>query len=158
MARRVAFLTIFFLAALCVLGQQKSAPATPTNPDEKIVRAEAVAWFKAGTAKDAAAFASYYAPDARLFPPGGPLVSGKEQISAFWVGFFKQPGLVFHGGSTAVEVAKSGDMAYERGTFQLTVNDAAGRPATSVGKYVVVWRKQPDGKWKAYADIFNTDK
>jgi len=26
------------------------------------------------------------------------------------------------------------------------------------GKYVVVWKKQKGGSWKAQADIFNTDK
>jgi len=25
------------------------------------------------------------------------------------------------------------------------------------GKYVTVYRKQPDGKWKVVADIFNSD-
>ena len=31
-----------------------------------------------------------------------------------------------------------------------------GEPLTDTGKYVVVWRKI-DGKWKAAADIFNSD-
>jgi len=155
MAKRVVVLTIFFLVAFCAMGQSK-APAA--NADEKTIHAEAVAWFKAGAAKDAAAFASYYAPDASLLPPGGPMISGKEKILAYWVGFFKQPGLVLSGGPTVIEVAKSGDMACDRGTFKLTVNDAAGKPVTNTGKYVVVWKKQPDGKWKAHADIFNEDK
>jgi ketosteroid isomerase-like protein len=29
---------------------------------------------------------------------------------------------------------------------------------TIPGMYVVVWKKQKDGQWKAEADIFNTDK
>ena len=29
---------------------------------------------------------------------------------------------------------------------------------TIPGKYVVVWKKQKGGGWKAEADIFNTDK
>jgi ketosteroid isomerase-like protein len=54
-------------------------------------------------------------------------------------------------------IAKSGDMAYEIGTFQTTVNDAQGKPTSSVGKFVVNWQKR-DGQWKVVADIFNDDK
>jgi len=156
MVKRVLVLTVFFLGAFCVMGRQKKAPAP--NADEKAVRAEAVAWFKAGAARDAAGFSSYYAPDATLLPPGAPLVSGKERITAYWASFFKEPGLALSGGPVAIEVANSGDLACERGTFKLTVNDASGKPVISAGKYVVVWKKQSDGKWKAFADTFNFDK
>jgi len=27
-----------------------------------------------------------------------------------------------------------------------------------MSKYVVVWKKQPGGEWKAVVDIFNTDQ
>ncbi|MBV9670607.1 MAG: DUF4440 domain-containing protein [Acidobacteriales bacterium] len=53
---------------------------------------------------------------------------------------------------TLIQVAKSGDMAYDVGTVEMK---KGGQVAS--GKYVVVWRKQA-GKWKAVADIFNTDK
>ena len=48
-------------------------------------------------------------------------------------------------------------MAYEIGTYHLTLNDAQGKPAASVGKYVVNWQKR-GGQWKVVADIFNADK
>ena len=156
MAKRVTALTIFFLAAFCAVAQQKTSSGG--SADEKAIRAEAAGWFKTGAAKNAEGFSSYYAPDANLLPPGGAMVSGKEKIRAFWLDFFKKPCFAITGGPTSIEVAKSGDYAYERGAFRLTLNDASGKPATSVGKYVVVWKKQPDGKWKAIADIFNSDQ
>ena len=57
-----------------------------------------------------------------------------------------------------IEASKSGDMAYEIGTFELKLNGPQGNGTTSPGKYVVVWRKQPTHNLKAVADIFNTDK
>ncbi len=57
-----------------------------------------------------------------------------------------------------IEVAKSKGMAYDVGMYQSKVNDPQGNPTTIIGKYVVVWRKQPDNHWKAVADIFNPDK
>jgi len=49
-------------------------------------------------------------------------------------------------------------LSYDVETFELKLNDANGSPTTMMGKYVVVWKKQPDGHWKAAADIFNSDK
>jgi ketosteroid isomerase-like protein len=58
---------------------------------------------------------------------------------------------------TPVEVfaAQAGDMGASRGRFRVTSDDAAARPVT--GRYVAVWRKGVDGKWKAIMDIGNPD-
>ena len=34
----------------------------------------------------------------------------------------------------------------------------AGPGHPGPGKYVVVWKKQPSGQWKAIVDVFNTDQ
>ncbi|MCX6635202.1 MAG: DUF4440 domain-containing protein, partial [Acidobacteria bacterium] len=54
-------------------------------------------------------------------------------------------------------VARSGDVAYSHGTYAMTMNDAKGKPVNDKGKFVTVYRKQPDGKWKVVADIINSD-
>ena len=54
-------------------------------------------------------------------------------------------------------MAKSGDMAYMTGTYEMATMDATGKPAMDRGKYLEVWEKQADGKWKCGADAFNTD-
>ncbi|MBI3670489.1 MAG: hypothetical protein HY237_11995, partial [Acidobacteria bacterium] len=60
--------------------------------------------------------------------------------------------------SSRIEAAKSGDIGYETGTFQLSAKDKKGKATTTIGKYVVVWKKQSDGSWKAAADIWNADQ
>jgi ketosteroid isomerase-like protein len=60
--------------------------------------------------------------------------------------------------ATKVEVARSGDLPYETGTFTESFKDDKRQPVNVVGKYVVVWKKQPNGQWKAAVDIFNTDQ
>jgi ketosteroid isomerase-like protein len=54
-------------------------------------------------------------------------------------------------------VSSAGDLGYTTGSYEVTVNDAEGNPVTSRGKVVVVWKKQPDGNWKAVLDIWNSD-
>ena len=68
------------------------------------------------------------------------------------------PGFSLTFGPTKIEVAKSGDLAYDVGTFELKANDAQGNVTTQIGKYVVVWKKQSDKQWKAILDMFSTDK
>jgi ketosteroid isomerase-like protein len=40
-------------------------------------------------------------------------------------------------------VARSGDVGYARGVYQLITKDAAGKAKTERGKFVEVWKKQP---------------
>jgi ketosteroid isomerase-like protein len=56
-----------------------------------------------------------------------------------------------------VEVARSGDLAYTRGAYQLSFKSPQGTQVTDQGKYLTVYRRQPDGSWKAVEDIFNSD-
>jgi len=37
------------------------------------------------------------------------------------------------------------------------MQDSEGNLQEDRGKAVLVWKKQPDGSWKAVADIFNFD-
>ena len=91
-------------------------------------------------------------------PFNGPIVNGKAKIQETWAGLMAKPGFALHFEPTRIVVAKSHDMAYDIGTFELTMNDDKGKPATMVGKFLVAWKKQPTGEWKVEADCFNTDK
>ena len=55
-------------------------------------------------------------------------------------------------------MGRSGDLAYEIGAWDMRLNDKDGKPVNSKGKYVVVWKKQPSGEWKAVVDMENTDQ
>ena len=56
------------------------------------------------------------------------------------------------------EIEVSGDLAVVRGVYSLTaVPKADGDPIPVDGKYMSVLKKQPDGEWKLYRDIFNSN-
>lgn len=96
--------------------------------------------------------------NAYVLPFNAPLADGKDQIRHVWSILMSNSGYSLRFGLTKIEVAKSGELAYEMGTFDLTLADDAGRISPMRGKYVVIWKKQADGMWKAAADIFNTDQ
>lgn len=128
------------------------------SKDEQAIREADAAWSQAAQSKDLEKTISFYADDASALPFNGPIATGKDQIKQLWSGLMAKPGFSLTFAPAKITVAKAGDLAYEVGTFELKMNDPQGNPTTTPGKYVVAWKRQPKGDWKAELDIFNTDK
>lgn len=99
--------------------------------------------------------ANFYAEDAQFLPANHPAIIGRPAIqqaleALIAAGLHK---LVLR--TDKIEVA--GDFAYGIGKHQMTIKTAAGAEIHDEGKYLVVYRRQPDGQWRAVADIFNSD-
>lgn len=137
---------------------RNAAPNTDTRAaDEAALRKLDDEWSKAAGAKDLEKTISYYSDDTLIMPSNSPVLQGKDAARAMWKSMFAVPG--FGGGwkATRVEVAKSGDLGWTTGPYEITEIDASGKPMTDKGKYLAVWKKQADGSWKCVADMFNTD-
>ena len=126
--------------------------------DEQVIRELDTEWSLAAENNDATKFASFYSDTGSALPFNAPSATGKAQIQQLWASLMAKPGFSLHFAPTRIEVAASKDLAYDVGTFEFKLNDDKGASMTIPGKYVVVWKKQKDGQWKAEADIFNTDK
>jgi ketosteroid isomerase-like protein len=64
--------------------------------------------------------------------------------------------LKFH--SSQVEIAKAGDLAYMQGSYTMTMTDPNSKQVINDhGSYVTTYSKQPDGYWKAVADIATSE-
>jgi uncharacterized protein (TIGR02246 family) len=114
-------------------------------------------WSTAAGMKDLEKTVSFYSEDAIVMPPNAPAATTKEAIRKVWQDLLASPGLVMRWKTTKVEVAKPGDLACISGTYDMTMNDPSGKPVNDHGKYVEVWEKQADGKWKCGTDIWNSD-
>ena len=133
-------------------------PAADTRvADERAIRMAEIEWAKAAAAKNIERTLSFYADDASMFAPNAPIATHKQAIRAVWAQEFTNAGFAIHWQTTKVDVSRAGDLAYTHGTYDFTLNDAKGKPVTDRGKYVVVWKKKPDGTWRAVADIWNSD-
>jgi ketosteroid isomerase-like protein len=143
---KTLFLTIMLglaAAAVCLADDTKA---------EQALRDADEAWSKAAASKDIDKTVSYYSADASVLPPNAPIATTKEAIKKVWADLLASPGLVISWKATKVEVAKSGDLGFVSGTYEITVNDASGKPTTDKGRYVEVWEKQADGNWKCGTD------
>ena len=152
--------TVAFLGATAiVLGCQ---PKTPAPVDEsaaatEAVRAADVAWEKAFSSRDTAAAVAAVEAGGSVLAPNAPIATGPEAIRALFAGFYGLPAMTLHWQVATAEAARSGELGYTRGTYELNYTDAKGKQASDHGKYVTVWRKQADGSWKVVVDVFNSD-
>jgi ketosteroid isomerase-like protein len=127
------------------------------QPLERILRDLDAQWSRAAAAKDVERTIAYYSDEAIVLPPNATSATTKEAIRNIWKDLLASPGLVIGWQPTRIEVGKSADMAWVSGTYELTINDASGNAINDRGKYVEVWKKQPDGNWKCAADMWNSD-
>ena len=144
--------------ALLLIASACTPPPPPDTraADEAAIRDADAQWAKTAGANDLDGTVAYYVDDASLLPPNAPIANGKQAIRTMWAGLLG-PGTSISWRATKVEVARSSDLATIMGTYQLTMNDPQGNPVNDKGKFVEVWKKQADGKWKVVADIFNSD-
>lgn len=162
--KRSLFLTLLCLATITVLAgcgtkqQPTPAPVDTHAQDEAAVRGAAAEWGMAINERNLDETLSYYADDAWVNPQNAPIAKTADERRSVWTAFFAIPGSDMHGQTTRVEVARSGDLAVEYGTFAMTTKDKKGKPTILAEKYIVTWKKQADGNWKAIGDIWNSDK
>lgn len=114
-------------------------------------------WSAAAAKNDLEATLSFYADDAVVLPGNAPIAADKKAIREVWAGMLG-PGTAVSWKVTKVGVAKSGELGYLYGTYELTMKDPkGGPPEQDKGKLVEIWMKQPDGKWKCIVDTYNSD-
>ena len=141
---------------------QSSPSSSPSEtsgnqPVEQLLRDLDARWAKAAAAKDVEQTIAYYSDDAIVFPPNATSAATKEAIRNGWKEMFGSPGFAITWRPTRVQIGKAGEMAWVSGTYEVTMNDASGKPINDRGKYLEVWEKQTDGNWKCDADMWNSD-
>jgi ketosteroid isomerase-like protein len=102
---------------------------------------------------DAEGMAALYTADGAIFPGGRPIIKGREAIQAYWT-LAPNVKMVDHK-TTADSVVIVGNTAYDYGTFHSQSSRDGVVGNMGYGKYVIVWQKQPDGRWLMHLDIWN---
>ena len=122
------------------------APAVDLAAEAQAVRDRSAAWLQMAQAKDISGLVNdiYTANAVSMFD--GEVRKGSAVIRASEETRLAPPDQTFSWSATDVQVAKSGDLAYELGSFWFDTDGAGEQPVIS-GEYVVVWTKA-DGTWR----------
>ena len=94
-------------------------------------------------ARDSAAMANLYTPDAVLIPTSGPVLRGREAIRIFYAGRFAAGA-----GAHAIKVTEvhvQGNGGYGLAEFSATIPNSHGDLHTVCGSIVAVYQRDSDG-------------
>jgi ketosteroid isomerase-like protein len=119
--------------------------------DDRTVAGLKAALVRAFEQGDAGLAASLYEPGARLLPPGAPVITGEDAVRDFFQRRFDagSDGGVLE----TVQLHEYGDVAVEEGRY----GRRSGEQLLDSGKYLAVFRRQPDGAWRWAIDMWNSD-
>ena len=136
--------------------RDSSASPADRQQDEQMIRAAETRWRKSLTARDTAAIATFYTEDAIYAPDESPPYRGRDSVSGRWSGEFRIPEFQLERTPIRIEVAGSGDLANEVGTYLVHFRDK-GRLQEARGTYMTAWRKA-GGEWKIASYMWNRDQ
>lgn len=138
-------------------GQEEAMPAGESDPAAvreaiEAQNADIVRWVAAGQIDSAA---TIFAEDAVQMPPNDEALVGRDAIREYWTEAAGWGRWEFE--LNTEDVAVSGPMAVERGTFVLTFTAGPDAPPDMPsfqdrGNYLVHWRREADGVWRIVAD------
>ncbi|HEX4322680.1 MAG TPA: nuclear transport factor 2 family protein [Acidobacteriaceae bacterium] len=96
------------------------------------------------------AFASWFAEDGATMGNGQAPQQGREAIakSATW----SPKAYQLTWTPTDAVMSPSGDMGYTWGHYEGRSLDSDGNSKVTSGRYLTIWRKEPDGSWKVLLD------
>lgn len=121
--------------------------------EEQTIRDMEARWRSSLTARDTAAIRTYYTEDAIYSPQGTPALRGRDAVSARWAREFLIPGFKLERTPIRIEIANSGDLATEVGTYDVQFQEK-NQPRRATGTYTTTWRKTDEG-WKIASYMWN---
>ncbi len=140
-------------AAILLLGAC-AGPQVDIEAETAAIRERGEALVAAESAMDTEASLAFWTPDAIVQGHAMPQMAGHDGLRTVYQGFFAALA-EFGSTTTHIEVAASGDLAWEYGVNRSVVAAADGN-LLDMGKYLAVWRKV-DGTWYVAAVAFTSD-
>ena len=141
------------IACAPTFAQSPNASASP----EAAIQAADRDWARVFAAKDLDQSVNACAETASVLAPNAPKASGRAAIRQVFAGLFALPDLAVAWAPSEARVARSGELGYTSGAYQMSFKAPDGKTVSDHGKYATVWEKQKDGGWKVVLDIFNSD-
>ena len=152
MPRTKIFRGLLVLAAVC-LPACTAPPAAESDPRPEIDAAQAAFW-GAHVRGDAEGLANLVTVDALLWVPGMDEVSGREAIRAAGEEMFAGMSISDFEIESR-ELSVHGNAAYELATYSETLTYEGAEPSAVRGRYLIVWKRDTDGKWRVHRNMFH---
>lgn len=139
-------------AALATLSLPLAAQSAPTAADSAAIAENARAFSAAFVRNDVTALGELYTEDAMLLPSQRE-VRGRAAIERYWTRGPNQQ-QVAHSLRTE-SMLQDRNMIVEVGTWTSTTQRADSTPVTAAGRYLVVWVRGADARWRMQYDMWH---
>jgi len=147
-----------FLAVAGMVQPGGRADAVGIDAEKAAIRKADEQMVAAANAHDLNRWLSFFAPDARMMPPGEPPVEGKDAIGNMGSEFLKMPGFSVAHHLETVEVSRACDLAYIQYSYEIGLQDPSGKPVTEKGKDITLLRKGSGGTWQVIVDMWSPNE
>ena len=156
MSHRTLWVSLLFASLIvCAAGCQTETDTAFATADATAVRGALDAYFNAANSGDAARWAALYTDDAVMMPPNSPAVEGRAAIES-WLAML--PVKITEAQGTALEVEGTGNIAYVRGTYSMSLQvPGLPDPIAQQGKLLQIYARQPAGSWLLARDMWNAN-
>lgn len=135
-------------------GQAQPAPNPLTdstiNPGKMLLFDLEARFQKDVAARGGPGFAEWFAPDGVLLGNGAAPAVGKVAIEKFATWSPKDYQLTWTPNDATM--GPSGDIGYTWSHYEGRSKDANGNQVVISGRFITIWRKEPDGSWKVVLD------
>jgi ketosteroid isomerase-like protein len=142
--RGVSGATLFAIILGCGGGASSGvSQADLSQADKDAVKAQIDQYRRASLAQDWDAWGNTLDPDVIVSPPNMQPLNGRAAAVAWGKAFPRITGFTVN----VEEVSGHGDLAYDRGTYELKMTMPDGSPASDRGTFLEVHRRSPNGTW-----------
>ena len=101
---------------------------------------------------------SVYGDSAFYLPPGSPILHGQDQFRGQFSFLERFARIGTAGPDISFDIVDrdhAGDLAYDIGVYTLRTANAPADVEGSQGKFIVIWKRDEDGRWRIHADAFS---
>lgn len=124
-----------------------------SSSDVAALRAAEQALIESFEASDPTAWVDFYTDDAFFVAPGSAAIQGREALTAF-------AGQMTPLSSASIEALTTdgdGDVAATLGNANWVNGPKDSGGDTSRVRFLIVWRREPDGRWRIARELLNAD-
>ena len=140
------------IAPLLLLSMACAVASDPTAEKAALLHADR-AFDSATAAGGLEGWVSFVGDSGRQTDARGDFVTGPAAIRELMRGLLNDTTRSLRWAPDLADVSGDGTLGYTWGRWTMAVRDSMGSHEAGRGRYLTVWRKQLDGKWKLEADI-----
>jgi len=123
----------------------------PAATTESEIRAAEQALMQALESSDPTAWVYHYTEDAVFVAPGGPPVQGRAALLDMAKAMHRLSSVAIT--PLRTEISEKLAAVYARGSWVSSAQ--AGAPTTTRIRVLIVWRKEPDGRWRVAQELLH---